>query len=107
MVDPDKAIRRMMLDCFETEIVELNHLGVQALIGDTSCIDFTIYHKGDNVRRFVEQIGWCKGECIYLGDALLPGGNDYSVVGVIPTLAVLSPKECEDAIRSFVNDFAS
>lgn len=100
--DPHKEIRKGLFACFPNEIAQLNNLGVQARIGGTTCVDFTTSHKGDNVKRFVEQMGWKCDECVYVGDALFEGGNDHSVVGVIPTLAVPSHKECEDAVRSFL-----
>jgi hypothetical protein len=31
---------------------------------------------------------WQKEDCLYIGDALFPGGNDETVVGVIPTQLV-------------------
>lgn len=101
VADPEKVIRNSLIFRFEPEVAELGNIGVQARVGGTTCVDFTICHKGENVRRFVEQMGWDCEECIYVGDSLFEGGNDHSVVGVIPTLAVDSPKECEDAIRSF------
>lgn len=104
--DPNKVIRKNIIGRFEEDLAELNELGVQARIGGTTCIDFTICHKGDNVRRIVEEMGWEKDECVYVGDALFEGGNDHSVVGVIPTCAVFSHVECEEAIRSFIRELS-
>ena len=100
--DPDKVIRKGLLESFEKEVARLNELGVQARIGGTTCIDFTIWHKGDNVKRLVEHMGWNKEECVYIGDALFEGGNDNSVVGIVSTQEVVSPMECEILIRELI-----
>ena len=40
---------------------------------------------------------------MYVGDALFPGGNDETVIGVIPTHPVDSP----DATFTFINQVIS
>lgn len=102
MSDPEKIIRRGLLCRFEADVEELKCLGVHSRIGGTTCVDFTTRNKGENVKYFIEQMGWDHDDCVYVGDALFEGGNDHSVVGVIPTLAVESPKECEVAVYLFV-----
>lgn len=104
-IDPDKVIRKSILGRLEIELAALNKCGVQAGIGGTTCVDFTTRNKGDNVKLFLEHMGWDKDECMYVGDALFAGGNDHSVVGVIPTQAVSSHIECEELIGSFVSKF--
>ena len=104
--DPDKEIRKRLFSCFPAEIAKLKELGVQARIGGTTCVDFTTSNKGENVKKFIKQMGWREDECIYVGDALFEGGNDHSVVGVIPTLAVPSHKECEEAVQLFVQELS-
>ncbi|MCK9344992.1 MAG: HAD-IIB family hydrolase [Candidatus Pacebacteria bacterium] len=106
-IDSEKIIRKGLLCCFEKEISQLNILGIQARIGGTTCIDFTALNKGDNVKCFIERMGWDPEECIYIGDALFEGGNDHSVVGVVPTYSVDSPRGCEDVIRSFINELGA
>lgn len=104
VADPQKEIRKNLLCHFEEEILQLNNLGVHARIGGTTCIDFTICHKVDNVKRLVEHMGWKKEECVYVGDALFEGGNDHSVVGVVSTQEVVSPMECEILIRDLIKE---
>ena len=36
---------------------------------------------------------WNKDECVYYGDALIPGGNDESVIGVIETIPVVNHRD--------------
>ena len=38
-------------------------------------------------------MGWNKEECLYVGDALFPGGNDAVVVGVVPTHQIKDPDD--------------
>jgi len=105
--DPDRIVRKDLLSRFESEVSQLNDLGIQARIGGTTCIDFTSLNKGDNVKCFVERMGWSPDECVYVGDALFEGGNDNSVVGIIPTCSIDSPKECEEAIRLFIDELTA
>ncbi|MFA5997299.1 MAG: HAD-IIB family hydrolase [Candidatus Paceibacterota bacterium] len=105
--DQDRGIRKGLLCRFEPEISQLKNLGVQARIGGTTCVDFTARNKGDNVKYFIDQMGWRSDECVYVGDALFEGGNDHSVVGVIPTYSIDTPKECEDAVCLFIGELSS
>lgn len=45
-------------------------------------------HKGTNVQKLINQMGWNKEDCVYFGDGLYPGGNDEVVIGVIDTVLV-------------------
>ena len=57
-------------------------------------------HKGFNIAQFLNYQGWRKDDCIYIGDALFPGGNDAAVIGVIPTHAVKDDVETFEFIKS-------
>lgn len=63
---------------------------MEVQIGGSTCLDYFKkgFNKGTNVKRLIETLGWDKNECVYFGDALFPGGNDDSVVGVIDTIKV-------------------
>ena len=50
-------------------------------------------NKGFNVRAFMEHMHWLDEDSVYVGDALFSGGNDETVIGVIPTKAVKDYKE--------------
>lgn len=91
--DPDRSKRKKLLEDFKQEITDLAALGIMARIGGSTCIDFCIATKGQNVLRFIEKMAWPKEECVYYGDALFPGGNDESVVGVIDTVEVSGPED--------------
>ncbi len=64
-------------------------------IGGTTCFDYTIkgMNKGTNVARLAKMQGWNIEECLYIGDALMEGGNDETVIGVCNTHQVANPHE--------------
>ena len=68
---------------------------MQVKIGGTTCFDYTAEgkNKGFFVPKLIETMDWNKDESIYFGDALFPGGNDESVIGVIDTQAVVDPAD--------------
>ena len=100
--DPGSARRVALLKAHATELAHLHQLGVDAVPGGTTSIDFILAgrNKGFNIEQLVEHEKWEENECLYLGDALYSGGNDASVIGVIPTTPVESPDECFDFIKN-------
>jgi len=68
---------------------------IEVVIGGTTCFDYIRkgFDKGHNVTRLIQERGWKKEECVYVGDALFPGGNDEKVLGVIDTKSVANPDE--------------
>lgn len=83
--DPDVTKRFRML---EVHPFTSNELVVK--IGGSTSFDYIHkdHHKGTNVARLIDQLGWKRDECVYYGDGLYPGGNDEAVIGVIDTIAV-------------------
>lgn len=83
--DPDRTKRLALLTSvpFDSE-----HLEVK--IGGTTCFDYFLKgrHKGYNVQRLIEHEGWNASDCVYFGDAICPGGNDETVIGVVETIPV-------------------
>lgn len=97
--DPDQAKRNLMLKNFpwmETR--------VEVKIGGTTCLDFFLdgHNKGFNIMAFITRMGWSVDECVYVGDALFPGGNDESVFGVIDVVKVSNPQDTELIIRGII-----
>lgn len=88
MFDPNGARRRATLaeHPFASGTLEVK-------IGGTTTLDYIRkgQHKGSNVTRLISKKGWKKEECVYVGDALYPGGNDEAVVGVIDVQPVDNP----------------
>ena len=71
-----------------TKLLEENPLPLkltEAKIGGTTCFDYIRKNsnKGTNIARLIEEQGWNKDECVYFGDALFPGGNDETMIGVM------------------------
>lgn len=67
----------------ESDLIEIK-------IAGTTCFDYLPkgLHKGYNIRKFIKYMEWKKVDCLYIGDALFSGGNDETVIGVIPTFPV-------------------
>ncbi len=88
--DPDFSRRKKMLAQYPEEIAHLKSIGIEIAVGGTTTFNFTLIgqDKGSNVARLIEREQWNKDECLYVGDALAPGENDYAVVGIITTHAV-------------------
>ena len=86
--------KKEIISRFHSENIEVG-------IGGTTCIDFFKKgnSKGDNVLEYIKRKNWKKSECLYVGDALFEGGNDYSVVGKLSTLSVKNPEETYHLIK--------
>jgi HAD superfamily hydrolase (TIGR01484 family) len=103
--DPRHEIRLKLLSDLAGDVAMLRDAGVEVRSGGTTVLDFFELgkNKGYNVAAFIASMGWKTDECIYLGDALFPGGNDETVIGIIPTHAVESP----DDTFTFINEMLS
>lgn len=88
--DPDRKIRLGMLDKFPHP---------NAYVAGSSGIDYIPFTKGDNIKNYITKFHIKPADCLYIGDALDPGMNDHSVVGVIPTFAVKNPTETLEFIK--------
>jgi len=93
--DPDASLRLDVLKRHNADVAVLEKSGVEVKTGGTTTLDFFPLrkNKGYNIARFIKQYGWKKEDCIYVGDALFPGGNDETVIGVIPTRSVKDHNE--------------
>lgn len=86
MYDPDRKKREALLAQIPFESEELI-----VKIGGSTSLDYIHKdrHKGRNVQKLIDHMGWEKDDCVYFGDGLYPGGNDEAVIGVIETVPVL------------------
>jgi len=94
--DPDHAKRKKLLEDLKDDVASLSKdSGIEVYIGGTTVLDFVEKgkNKGYNINEFIRIMGWDKDDCIYVGDALFPGGNDETVIGIIPTRAVKDYRE--------------
>ena len=89
--DPDHAKRKKLLEDLKDDVAHLSKdANVEIYIGGTTNLDIVEKgkNKGYNIAEFIRTLAWEKDDCIYVGDALFPGGNDETVIGVIATRAV-------------------
>ncbi|MEK7133579.1 MAG: HAD-IIB family hydrolase [Patescibacteria group bacterium] len=102
--DPDHAKRRKLLEDLVDDVKMLEKVNVEIRIGGTTNLDIFELgkNKGYNVAAFIEAMRWDKNDCIYLGDSLFPGGNDETVIGVIPTKAVVDYRETYSYLREIL-----
>lgn len=94
--DPDGRKRREILDKYPLPE------GIECRIGGTTTMDYFAkgLNKGYNVKKLLEILHWKPEECMYIGDALFPGGNDETVIGIIPTHAVKNHEETYEYLSS-------
>jgi phosphomannomutase len=89
-IDSDQALRVGLLaqHPLESDSIEVK-------IAGTTCLDYFKHgrNKGYNVTRLAEYMSWNLDTCLYFGDALYPGGNDETVIGVIDTESVRNPED--------------
>ncbi len=102
--DPDDSKRAAALAALATEVATLKEMGIEVTPAGTTSFNFIIAgkHKGFNVARLIKREGWEKDECVYVGDALFPGGNDETVIGVIPTHEVKDPDETFEFVQELL-----
>jgi HAD superfamily hydrolase (TIGR01484 family) len=103
--DPNFEKRKKVLADLTHEVTELSEkFNIEITIGGTTNLD--IYEKGKNkgfnTKALCELKGWSTEDCVYFGDALFPGGNDYTVVGVLPTQSVKDYKETYELLKKFL-----
>jgi phosphomannomutase len=99
--DGDFKKRKALLEQFPFESE-----GLEVKLGGSTCLDYFPKgkNKGYNINRLIETLQWDKDECLFFGDALFPGGNDETVVGVIETVSVESPEDCYKKLKAlFLN----
>lgn len=91
--DPDQARRITLLAQYPFQSDTL-----EAKIGDSTTIDYVKkgHTKGFNVARLCRYKNWNIDTCLYVGDALFPGGTDESVIGIVDTQSVTNP---DDTLR--------
>jgi len=100
--DSDFKKRRDLMKKAEAsgEVEKLTKANVEARIAGNTVIDLFALgmNKGYNVGEFIKKIGWEAQDCLYIGDALFPGGNDDTVNGVIETHGVKDYRETYEYI---------
>jgi hydroxymethylpyrimidine pyrophosphatase-like HAD family hydrolase len=77
---------------------------VEVKIAGTTTLDYFKkgHHKGKNIAKLIDLLGWERSECVYIGDQLYKGGNDEDVIGVIETREVKNPSETEAVLKEIL-----
>ncbi len=103
--DPLHTKRLALLNELAVDVQILRDAGVEVRSGGTTVLDFFELgkNKGFNVDAFIRSMEWNTHECLYLGDALFPGGNDETVIGIISTHAVNGPDDTFTFIREMLS----
>ncbi|MES2749482.1 MAG: HAD-IIB family hydrolase [Patescibacteria group bacterium] len=75
-------------------------------IGGSTSLDYIHKdrHKGTNVQKLIDWMGWNKDECIYYGDGLFTGGNDEAVIGVIDTVLVEDHIDTYNRLKNLLSE---
>jgi phosphomannomutase len=104
--DPDGKKRSQLLQDLKNDVKDLELSHVEVRIGGTTNLDFFEFgkNKGYNVPEFIKAMGWHGNDCLYIGDALFPGGNDETVIGKIPTHAVADYRETYKYIETLLTN---
>ena len=104
--DPDHAKRLALLRDLAEDVERLaREYSIEIRSGGTSTLDLFPLgkNKGYNVGEYIKAMDWKADECLYIGDALFPGGNDETVIGVIPTHAVSNYHETYDYLQKILS----
>tara|TARA_Y100000031_G_scaffold26957_1_gene28993 strand:- start:30701 stop:31423 length:723 start_codon:yes stop_codon:yes gene_type:complete len=81
------------------------HELLMARVAGTTCFDYTRkdWGKAGNITRLMQKRRWDKNACLYIGDALFEGGNDYPVKETgIECVAVSGPEDTKKIIDSLL-----
>lgn len=101
LFDPDASVRRALLKefPFENDLAEVN-------IGGTTNLDYTRkgWNKAGNVARLTKQLFWNLDHCVYIGDRLHEGGNDYVMIPVMACQSVAGPLDTAVLIEKLLID---
>jgi phosphomannomutase len=97
--DPDQKIRQIIKKELEKKLPRVN-----IVIGGTTSIDILPYgfNKAKGLNRLLRNMNLTINDMVFLGDAIFPGGNDYSVYEAgIESIKVSGPKETADIIKKW------
>lgn len=103
--DRDRSKRQKIKKAIEEKIK-----GVTVSIAGTTSIDILPgdFNKAKGLLALANQLGIANEEVVFIGDAIVPGGNDYSVSEAgIECIKVNSPEDTEKVIASWLADYQS
>lgn len=98
--DPDQAKRKEIIKELAPKLPE-----VEINIGGTTTLDFLPkgFNKAKGLIRLLNHFGMVIDDMIFVGDAIFPGGNDYSPYEAgIECIKVTGPTETKDLIKKWI-----
>lgn len=98
--DPTRAKREKIVELLKTSLPEF-----EAMIGGTNTIDITRrgVNKSFAIRKLEEYLKMPLDHMLFVGDKLMPGGNDFPARATgIDCIQVADPEETKKLIRSWV-----
>lgn len=99
--DPDSKKRLAIIEKLKPYIPEF-----EIKIGGTTSIDITRQgiDKRYGIQQIEKQLGFKRGEILFIGDALFEGGNDYPVRQLgVECIAVDSPEDTKKEIEKIIS----
>jgi HAD superfamily hydrolase (TIGR01484 family) len=99
--DPTREKRENIVAVVAPQVPELDFL-----INGISSIDVVSKgcNKGFGLLRMLKSLNLTKDDMLFVGDAIFPGGNDYSAKEVgIETISVSGPEETEVLLKSWTS----
>lgn len=98
--DPDQKKRQQIRQILLNKLSNVN-----IIIGGTTSIDILLsdFDKAKGLQKLLNKLKLIKEDMLFVGDAIFPGGNDYSVYEAgIETVKVKDPKETALLIKSWI-----
>ncbi|HEY5589285.1 MAG TPA: HAD-IIB family hydrolase [Candidatus Paceibacterota bacterium] len=98
--DPDQVKRQEI-----KKILDAKLLDVSIIIGGTTSLDILPkgFDKAKGLIRLLNKLGMSIDDMLFIGDAIFPGGNDYSAYEAgIESIRVSGPSESKEIISSWI-----
>lgn len=99
--DPDQVKRQEMKKILEAKLPD-----VSIIIGGTTTLDILTkgFDKAKGLIRLLDKLGMTIDDMVFVGDAIFPGGNDYSAYEAgIESIKVSGPEESKEIIKNWLN----
>ena len=98
--DPNQAKRQEIKEILEFKLPEVN-----IIIGGTTSLDILPkgFDKAKGLIRFLTKMNMTINDMVFVGDAIFPGGNDYSAYEAgIESIKVSGPVETKIVIKKWI-----
>lgn len=98
--DPDQKKRQKIKAVLDKELPETS-----IIIGGTTTIDILPkgFNKASGLKRLLDKLEMTIEDMVFVGDAIFPGGNDYSAYEAgIESIKVSGPVETKELIKKWI-----